>query len=156
MYIGLSGIGGYEVIVVLLILFWPGLLLLCRTRLTARVPSSCHKSTMSTMKVLSTLLTSISCPVISSNVSSRMQGGGVIGLRSLSPKPHIRARMGCCSNTRLYRRLGFEIDILAAISVLVDVAWRRESVCGRGQKWRCRRTRCAAATTSCVRRNGMG
>lgn len=28
---------------------------------------------------------------------SLMQGGGVMGRRSLSPKPHMRARAGCCS-----------------------------------------------------------
>jgi AP-3 complex subunit delta-1 len=40
---------------------------------------------------------STSSPVLMSIMTSLTHGGGVMGLRSLSPKPHIRARCGCCS-----------------------------------------------------------
>lgn len=71
-----------------------------------------------------TYLQSISLPVFASLTISRTQGGGVMGRRSyfgceptvavqppeakspkdkrtLSPNPHIRARCGCCTTSRL-------------------------------------------------------
>jgi hypothetical protein len=46
---------------------------------------------------------STSFPVATSVTTSLTQGGGVMGRRSLSPKPHILARFGCCSTTNLIR-----------------------------------------------------
>lgn len=40
-------------------------------------------------------------PVRTSVTTSRIQGGGVIGLLSLSPNPHMRALFGCCTTTRV-------------------------------------------------------
>lgn len=73
-----------------------------RTMLTSRSASWPQRSTCSTKKLPSMSLKSGSNPVFSSRITSLMHGGGVMGLRSLSPKPHIRARTGCCSTTSVY------------------------------------------------------
>jgi hypothetical protein len=98
---------------VLLLMDTVGAVLLCLTRLTAREPSSCHKSTMRTKKALSTSVGSISIPVLASQTTKRIQGGGVIGLRSY--------RWSTVSDPQ---RSGGDLDVLPC---------RQTRTCGRGQ-----------------------
>jgi len=101
-----------------------GVAVVCLTRFTSLKASSDHRSTFRTYIVCSislqdkqncehacsraenvhwnaTYLQFTSLPVFLSMTISLTQGGGVIGRRSLSPKPHIRARCGCCTTTNL-------------------------------------------------------
>jgi hypothetical protein len=98
---------------VLLLIDTVGAVLLCLTRLTAREPSSCHKSTMRTKKALSTSVGSISIPVLASQTTKRIQGGGVIGLRSY--------RWSTVSDPQ---RSEGDLDVLPC---------RQTHTCGRGQ-----------------------
>jgi hypothetical protein len=98
---------------VLLLIDTVGAVLLCLTRLTAREPSSCHKSTMRTKKALSTSVGSISIPVLASQTTKRIQGGGVIGLRSY--------RWSTVSDPQ---RSEGDLDVLPC---------RQTRTCGRGQ-----------------------
>jgi hypothetical protein len=98
---------------VLLLIDTVGAVLLCLTRLTAREPSSCHKSTMRTKKALSTSVGSISIPVLASQTTKRIQGGGVIGLRSY--------RWSTVSDPQ---RSDGDLDVLPC---------RQTRTCGRGQ-----------------------
>ncbi len=85
-----SGVGGKEVVVAVEMLADGEAVFEARTILASRSALSFHRSTCSTKKLPLTLSASTSFPCISW-MSRRTQGGGVIGLRSLSPKPHIRA-----------------------------------------------------------------
>lgn len=95
--------GGYEVVVAELILT-AGELLEARTTLASRSALSAHKSHWSRKKEGSDSMspTGTSRPLSMSVMTRRTQGGGVMGLRSLSPKPHIRARCGCCTTSSEY------------------------------------------------------
>lgn len=90
---------------VALLMLTAGLLLLARTTLASRSAVSAQRSTWSTKKAESDWISliSISWPVAMLVITSRMQGGGVIGRLSLSPKPHIRARCGCWTTSSEYR-----------------------------------------------------
>src|SRR5277367_2235862 len=67
----------------------------CFTRFASLVQWRSQRSTVRTKKERSNLLISTSLFVAASLMMSLIQGGGEIGRRSLSPKPHARARMGC-------------------------------------------------------------
>jgi hypothetical protein len=73
-----------------------------RTRFNSLVPSGDQRSTVKTNRPCSISLTSHSLPVLISVTISLTHGGGVIGRRSLSPKPHIRARWGCWMTLNSY------------------------------------------------------
>lgn len=63
----------------------------CLTRLTSVCALSSQRSTIRTKYEGSISAGSTSRPVAASVMMRRMHGGGVMGLRSLSPKPHMRA-----------------------------------------------------------------
>ena len=68
-------------------------------RLFSCRPSDDHRSTVRTKKDVSIWSASSSLPVEMSTMTRRTQGGGVMGRRSLSPKPHMRARWGDWATT---------------------------------------------------------
>lgn len=90
---------------VALLILTAGELLEARTTLASRSALSAHKSHCNRKNDGSESIspTGTSRPVSMSTMTSRTQGGGVMGLRSLSPKPHIRARCGCWTTSNEYR-----------------------------------------------------
>lgn len=82
-------VGGNDVVVAVLMLV-VGVELDARTILTSRSAESDHRSTCNTKKEPSMESISTGLPARSVR-SSRMHGGGVMGRRSLSPNPHMRA-----------------------------------------------------------------
>lgn len=123
-----SGGGGNDVVVAVLMLT-AGDVDEARTMLTSRCASLSHKSTWRTKKTPSTVVESIGFPVCTSSMMRRMQGGGVMGLRSLSPKPHIRARCGCCSTLSVNLYLSLQPLRESSTGRGAGGAWRACAIC---------------------------